>query len=85
MNFSMKVILVSGKIFNPGIYMFMRFMSKCSGPSNFHSEPEVDFQAAAHSRLKNEFIYISFLGKGGFGDVLLARYFMFSILIFYFK
>lgn len=25
------------------------------------------------NRLKNEFVYLDFLGKGGFGDVVLAR------------
>ncbi|VDK81407.1 unnamed protein product, partial [Onchocerca ochengi] len=32
-----------------------------------------DFQQIAHSRLRNEFIFIEMLGKGGFGDVMLAK------------
>ncbi|VIO88081.1 Uncharacterized protein BM_BM7162 [Brugia malayi] len=31
------------------------------------------FQQIAHSRLRNEFIFIEMLGKGGFGDVMLAK------------
>uniref|UniRef100_A0A183V4Y9 Protein kinase domain-containing protein n=1 Tax=Toxocara canis TaxID=6265 RepID=A0A183V4Y9_TOXCA len=41
--------------------------------SNTSSEPVADFEGNPHSRLKNEFFYIDFLGRGGFGDVILAR------------
>uniref|UniRef100_A0A915AH84 non-specific serine/threonine protein kinase n=1 Tax=Parascaris univalens TaxID=6257 RepID=A0A915AH84_PARUN len=37
------------------------------------SESADDFERNPHSRLKNEFFYIDFLGRGGFGDVILAR------------
>uniref|UniRef100_F1KQP7 non-specific serine/threonine protein kinase n=1 Tax=Ascaris suum TaxID=6253 RepID=F1KQP7_ASCSU len=37
------------------------------------SESAADFEGNPHSRLKNEFFYIDFLGRGGFGDVILAR------------
>ncbi|KAL3989303.1 Protein kinase domain family protein [Acanthocheilonema viteae] len=42
------------------------------------SQPLVDdekkeFQQIAHSRLRNEFVFIEMLGKGGFGDVMLAK------------
>lgn len=39
------------------------------------SESAADFEGNPHSRLKNEFFYIDFLGRGGFGDVILARCF----------
>uniref|UniRef100_A0A914R6F8 Protein kinase domain-containing protein n=1 Tax=Parascaris equorum TaxID=6256 RepID=A0A914R6F8_PAREQ len=32
------------------------------------SESADDFERNPHSRLKNEFFYIDFLGRGGFGD-----------------
>ncbi|KHN74706.1 Eukaryotic translation initiation factor 2-alpha kinase 4 [Toxocara canis] len=41
--------------------------------SNTSSEAVADFEGNPHSRLKNEFFYIDFLGRGGFGDVILAR------------
>uniref|UniRef100_A0A915PPF6 non-specific serine/threonine protein kinase n=1 Tax=Setaria digitata TaxID=48799 RepID=A0A915PPF6_9BILA len=34
---------------------------------------ENGFQQIGHSRLRNEFIFIEMLGKGGFGDVMLAK------------
>uniref|UniRef100_A0A0R3RYI5 non-specific serine/threonine protein kinase n=1 Tax=Elaeophora elaphi TaxID=1147741 RepID=A0A0R3RYI5_9BILA len=36
-------------------------------------EGKDNFQQIAHSRLRNEFVFIEMLGKGGFGDVLLAK------------
>lgn len=32
-----------------------------------------DFKEVAQSRLYNEFVFIELLGKGGFGDVMLAK------------
>ncbi|CAG9537016.1 unnamed protein product [Cercopithifilaria johnstoni] len=42
----------------------------------FHSlvgDGKDGFQQIAHSRLRNEFVFIEMLGKGGFGDVMLAK------------
>lgn len=51
---------------------FLIYAESSSIPLPMISNNGVDF-GSSNSRLKNEFIYLEFLGKGGFGDVVLAR------------
>ncbi|VBB25904.1 unnamed protein product [Acanthocheilonema viteae] len=60
-----------------GTHLFTSGYSSVSEKNDL-SQPLVDdekkeFQQIAHSRLRNEFVFIEMLGKGGFGDVMLAK------------
>ncbi|VDN04109.1 unnamed protein product [Thelazia callipaeda] len=66
--------LMDHRFLHQGLHYLFKFLidllRSLLPPINFKS---AGFQQVAHGRLRNEFVFMEMLGKGGFGDVMLAK------------